>query len=146
MKKYISDPNIVGFESSDDSSTDSEDDDISQNVEEIKNTTSIQNESSPLSSEIIEVADTQGEKIDVEKPANNKESGVASQKKDKKVMDIKPIIRKPAVFVEVNRSEDIQAARLKLPILAEEQQIMEVINDNSVIIIAGETGKYMCSS
>lgn len=48
--------------------------------------------------------------------------------------------KKPAVFVNVNRSKHIQKARLKLPILAEEQQIMETINENSVIILAGETG------
>lgn len=31
-------------------------------------------------------------------------------------------------------------ARLKLPILAEEQVIMEAINENPVVIICGETG------
>lgn len=44
------------------------------------------------------------------------------------------------IFVEVNRSKEIQKARFKLPILLEEQQIMEVINENSVVILAGETG------
>ena len=33
-----------------------------------------------------------------------------------------------------------QEARLKLPILAEEQVVMETINDNPVVIICGETG------
>ncbi|CAB3361195.1 Hypothetical predicted protein [Cloeon dipterum] len=45
-----------------------------------------------------------------------------------------------AVFVPVNRSESMQAARMKLPILAEEQSIMETINENPVVVIAGETG------
>jgi ATP-dependent RNA helicase DHX37/DHR1 len=49
-------------------------------------------------------------------------------------------IRKPAVFVPVNRSPKIQESRLKLPILAEEQSIMEAINENPVVILAGETG------
>lgn len=48
--------------------------------------------------------------------------------------------RKPAVFVSLDRKPEIQAARLKLPILAEEQSIMETINENDVVIIAGETG------
>lgn len=48
--------------------------------------------------------------------------------------------RKPAVFVEVCRTKEIQAARLKLPILAEEQVIMEAINENPILILAGETG------
>lgn len=51
-----------------------------------------------------------------------------------------PKISKPAVYVHVNRSSDIQAARLKLPILGEEQVIMETIAENSIVILAGETG------
>ncbi|NXS38396.1 DHX37 helicase, partial [Pomatostomus ruficeps] len=47
---------------------------------------------------------------------------------------------KPAVFVPVDRAPDIQEARLKLPILAEEQVVMEAINENPVVIICGETG------
>lgn len=34
----------------------------------------------------------------------------------------------------------IQEARLSLPILAEEQEIMEKIQENHVVIISGETG------
>lgn len=49
----------------------------------------------------------------------------------------KGVTKKPAVYVDVVRSEEIQATRLKLPILGEEQQIMEVINENSVVILAG---------
>uniref|UniRef100_A0A8C9NAB8 DEAH-box helicase 37 n=1 Tax=Serinus canaria TaxID=9135 RepID=A0A8C9NAB8_SERCA len=47
---------------------------------------------------------------------------------------------KPAVFIPVDRSPEIQEARLKLPILAEEQVVMEAINDNPIVIICGETG------
>lgn len=46
----------------------------------------------------------------------------------------------PAVFVPVNRKPEIQAARSKLPIIAEEQIIVETINENPVVIITGETG------
>ncbi|XP_044261323.1 probable ATP-dependent RNA helicase kurz [Tribolium madens] len=53
---------------------------------------------------------------------------------------VKKLESKPAVFVDVIRDEEIQKSRLKLPILAEEQQIMETINENPVVIIAGETG------
>lgn len=44
------------------------------------------------------------------------------------------------IYVPVDRTTEIQKSRLKLPILAEEQEIMETINENPVIIIAGETG------
>ena len=33
-----------------------------------------------------------------------------------------------------------QESRLRLPILAEEQVVMETINENPVVIICGETG------
>lgn len=54
----------------------------------------------------------------------------------------KPVIidRKPAVYIHVDRSSEVQVARLKLPILGEEQIIMETINENNVVILAGETG------
>jgi ATP-dependent RNA helicase DHX37/DHR1 len=47
---------------------------------------------------------------------------------------------KPAIFVPVHRTAEVQAARMKLPILAEEQAIVEAINENPVVILAGETG------
>ncbi|KAK7794474.1 hypothetical protein R5R35_004698 [Gryllus longicercus] len=46
----------------------------------------------------------------------------------------------PAVFVPVNRPPGVQEARMKLPVLAEEQAIMEAINENDVVVLAGETG------
>lgn len=48
--------------------------------------------------------------------------------------------RKPAVFILVNRNPKIQEDRLKLPILAEEQSVVEAISENPVVILAGETG------
>ncbi|XP_029475809.1 probable ATP-dependent RNA helicase DHX37 isoform X2 [Rhinatrema bivittatum] len=46
----------------------------------------------------------------------------------------------PAVFIPVLRTPEIQEARLKLPILAEEQAIMEAIKENPVVVLCGETG------
>ncbi|XP_053692686.1 probable ATP-dependent RNA helicase kurz [Sabethes cyaneus] len=54
--------------------------------------------------------------------------------------DIKDMQRKPVIFVHVDRDSKIQAARLRLPILAEEQIIMETISENTIVILAGETG------
>ena len=39
-----------------------------------------------------------------------------------------------------NRTADMQSMREKLPILAEEQPIMEAIRENDVVILVGETG------
>ncbi|XP_016982362.1 probable ATP-dependent RNA helicase kurz [Drosophila rhopaloa] len=44
------------------------------------------------------------------------------------------------VYVPVHRTTEVQEARLRLPILAEEQQVMETINENPIVIVAGETG------
>ncbi|RAL02738.1 ATP-dependent RNA helicase ECM16 [Aspergillus ibericus CBS 121593] len=45
-----------------------------------------------------------------------------------------------AFSVQVNRSEEIQNARLGLPVVGEEQKIMEAIHNNSSIVIWGATG------
>lgn len=122
-KASINDPNVVGFDSDSDETNndDSDEDTVDVNnkeevIEEILEADTadkgdvILNEKKP---EIIEIKDTKEETVNIK------------------------VDRKPAVFVDVIRSEEIQVARMKLPILAEEQQIMEVINENTIIIIAG---------
>ncbi|XP_060049254.1 probable ATP-dependent RNA helicase DHX37 isoform X2 [Erinaceus europaeus] len=47
---------------------------------------------------------------------------------------------KPAIFIPVNRTPEMQEERLKLPILAEEQAIMEAVAEHPIIIVCGETG------
>lgn len=46
----------------------------------------------------------------------------------------------PTVFVQVKRDPTVQAARLQLPILGEEQVVMEAIKSNETVILVGETG------
>ncbi|KAB2581227.1 putative ATP-dependent RNA helicase DHR1 [Lasiodiplodia theobromae] len=45
-----------------------------------------------------------------------------------------------AYSVTVERPEDVQDARLKLPVVAEEQKIMEAIHNNDVVVVWGATG------
>ncbi|KAF4584485.1 DEAH-box RNA helicase [Ophiocordyceps camponoti-floridani] len=45
-----------------------------------------------------------------------------------------------AFSVAVERSPEIQAARLKLPIVSEEQRLMEAIHNNDIVVICGSTG------
>ncbi|KAI1406537.1 P-loop containing nucleoside triphosphate hydrolase protein [Hypoxylon fuscum] len=45
-----------------------------------------------------------------------------------------------AYSVPVQRNPEIQDARLKLPVVAEEQKIMEAIHNNNVVVICGATG------
>ncbi|KAK0076440.1 hypothetical protein PV325_005365 [Microctonus aethiopoides] len=132
-EKKFSDPNTIGF----DVSSDSEEDDDSRHysnevdneVEEVLHDPGSLNseqlvekhaEVSPIPQKIIEI----NEKLDQ-----------SSQK-----LFVPNIDRKPAVYVTLNRKPEIQADRLKLPILAEEQSIVEAINENPVVIITGETG------
>ncbi|XP_069817056.1 probable ATP-dependent RNA helicase DHX37 [Dendropsophus ebraccatus] len=51
-----------------------------------------------------------------------------------------PPSSQPAIFIPVDRTPEIQEARLRLPILAEEQVIMEAIKENPVVVLCGETG------
>ncbi|KAL7272160.1 putative ATP-dependent RNA helicase DHR1 [Rhizina undulata] len=51
-----------------------------------------------------------------------------------------PTIERKAYYVTVNRPEHIQTSRLQLPIVAEEQKIMEAIHAHSCVVICGETG------
>jgi ATP-dependent RNA helicase DHX37/DHR1 len=55
-------------------------------------------------------------------------------------LEVKQGANRKAYTVPVGRSEEIQAERLKLPIAAKEQQIMEAIFNNDVVIISGATG------
>lgn len=68
----------------------------------------------------------QGKDTNSEKTAENELGKKTSERK--------------VINVPVTRDQAIQNARLKLPILGEEQVVMEAINENPVVIICGETG------
>jgi ATP-dependent RNA helicase DHX37/DHR1 len=51
-----------------------------------------------------------------------------------------PAVERKAYYIAVDRSPEIQQARLGLPVVAEEQRIMEAIHNNSCVVICGETG------
>ncbi|KAL8743950.1 MAG: hypothetical protein Q9184_008053, partial [Pyrenodesmia sp. 2 TL-2023] len=52
----------------------------------------------------------------------------------------KDVPDRKAFSVTVNRSTEIQAIRLELPVVAEEQKIMEAIYNHSTVVIWGATG------
>lgn len=126
--KSSTDPNVVGFDSDSDSeeSFKSEDDEVPEMEEP-------------------NVLEDKIEEVSVQNEGDNKvveDNEVVITENQPEVIEIKDapaaVSNKPAVYVDVIRTEEIQAARMKLPILAEEQQIMEVINENSIIIVAGK--------
>lgn len=51
---------------------------------------------------------------------------------------INHVVKKHPILI--NRTAEIIESRSKLPIIGEEQIIMESINDNDVVIVVGETG------
>jgi len=48
------------------------------------------------------------------------------------------VVKKRPILI--NRTPEIIESRSKLPIIGEEQVIMEAINENDVVIVVGETG------
>lgn len=56
--------------------------------------------------------------------------------------ELKPTQRtnRKAFSVSVTRTAEIQEARLKLPVVAEEQRLMEAIHDNDIVVVCGATG------
>jgi ATP-dependent RNA helicase DHX37/DHR1 len=47
---------------------------------------------------------------------------------------------RPKTAITIPRSEEIQKVRLELPVVQEEQRIMEAIHNNPVIVVCGATG------
>ncbi|XP_052798747.1 probable ATP-dependent RNA helicase DHX37 [Mya arenaria] len=74
---------------------------------------------------------------DVSSESSKKSSN--SSKIDQQKKEVKEPAKR-VVNIPVYRDETIQTGRLKLPILGEEQVIMEAISEHPVVIICGETG------
>ncbi|XP_059049878.1 probable ATP-dependent RNA helicase kurz [Achroia grisella] len=147
IKRNKYDPNVVGLEqSSTEESSSESDDDVSDVVEngnedvELIKVDTVNDESRTENDVSL---------IKEENPKNNDNTIVKETNKTKKVnkdaLDVKEKVKKPllehkTVHIEVKRDPKVQVARLKLPILGEEQRIMELVNENEFLIVAGETG------
>uniref|UniRef100_A0A3B4TAA8 RNA helicase n=1 Tax=Seriola dumerili TaxID=41447 RepID=A0A3B4TAA8_SERDU len=123
-------------EESSDLDTSSDDDDEEEEDEEVNQTTEM-DEVKETTSPTQETEDKQGVK---EEQRKTKQDGQSEKKvlDQQKVQDKKP--SQPAIFIPVDRLPEIQDARLKLPVLAEEQVIMEAVRENPCVVICGETG------
>uniref|UniRef100_A0A0K0DVI4 RNA helicase n=1 Tax=Strongyloides stercoralis TaxID=6248 RepID=A0A0K0DVI4_STRER len=77
------------------------------------------------------------EKCSVDKSKEQDHSNSEMKPKIDEKEDLSPIVGKKII---VNRLDSIQEQRSSLPIFAEEQEIVESINNNKVTIICGETG------
>ncbi|KAK7750572.1 putative ATP-dependent RNA helicase DHR1 [Diatrype stigma] len=77
--------------------------------------------------------------LDIPKPANFKPRAPEVEPLPQDLLPTKDNKRK-AFSVSVTRTPAIQKARLKLPVVAEEQKIMEAIHNDNVVVICGATG------
>lgn len=80
---------------------------------------------------------TQG--LQIPKPANFTPRPLEEDPLPRELLPTKNVDRK-AYSVTVSRPPDIQEARIKLPVVAEEQRIMEAIHDNDIVVLCGSTG------
>lgn len=144
---------MVGLgQSSDDSSSESdiEESEVVEEKSEIPNTDTDKNKDvieitdedkepqKNINDPVIEISNEKGTKVARNQKKQSKEEMPLPVKEEVK----KPVLEHPTIVVEVKRNPKIQVARLKLPILGEEQRIMELINENQFLIVAGETGMY----
>lgn len=165
IKKAKYDPNVVGLEESseEEDSSESEDDSepevIENGKEKIAETINLDNEINNESSEketkdVSEKGDelkrnnitNSTEAKDEKNAAKDKSKQLTKGLGDKKIEVKKPPLEHPTIHIDVKRDPKIQVARLKLPILGEEQRIMELVNENEFLILAGETGKILLTT
>ncbi|CAH0696581.1 unnamed protein product [Spodoptera exigua] len=143
IKKKKYDPNVVGLEeSSEDSSSESEEE-SDDDEPEIVNGHDTNEKETPNPTDKVDITVTDKNDSEEQNTVKIVEKKVENVKKNSEKdikVEKKPLLEHPTVHVEVKRDPKIQVARLKLPILGEEQRIMELINENEFLIVAGETG------
>ena len=127
LRKKYGDGNVLGIDdesesSSDDMDEEEEEEEENKSESEVETDTNSPDERSKSEQEPMAIV--QPKEKDVAKP-----TGHASATSFR-----------TTVHVPVTRTPEIRASRDKLPIVAEEQVIMEAINDNPVVILEGETG------
>lgn len=110
----------------------------------------VKNVISESSSEDTDAVSTDTEiYYDLMKKENSESGAIRPRSEEKKCTTVQaPVTKgcdrevktKPAIYVPVSRDPKIEQARLQLPIIGEEQAIVERIRYNDVVIVSGETG------
>lgn len=77
--------------------------------------------------------------LQIPRPANFTPRPIEQDPLPQELQPTKDSDRK-AFSVAVSRTNDVQEARLKLPVVAEEQKIMEAIHNNDIVVVCGATG------
>ncbi|ROT85322.1 putative ATP-dependent RNA helicase kurz [Penaeus vannamei] len=136
----------VDMSSSEESDEDEENEEREEEEENAEDNQGTENGDASIEEKDEEVEEEENvEEGKKEDEATDKDTGedpkaIEEGEKPKEGKKAQIVPAKPAVFVMLNRSAEVQANRLKLPILSEEQTIMEAINENPVTVIVGATG------
>ncbi|KAI8159222.1 putative ATP-dependent RNA helicase [Colletotrichum sp. SAR 10_70] len=77
--------------------------------------------------------------LDIPKPDNFTPRPVEQEPLPQELQPTTNLARK-AYAVAVTRTPEIQEVRMKLPVVAEEQRIMEMIHNNDIVVVCGSTG------
>ncbi|KAI8226329.1 putative ATP-dependent RNA helicase [Colletotrichum sp. SAR 10_96] len=77
--------------------------------------------------------------LDIPKPENFTPRPVEQEPLPQELQPTTNLARK-AYAVAVTRTPEIQEVRMKLPVVAEEQRIMEMIHNNDIVVVCGSTG------
>lgn len=84
-------------------------------------------------------ASSESQILQIPKPANFTPRPLEQDPLPLELQPTKDTDRK-AFSVAITRPDDIQESRMKLPIVAEEQKIMEAIHNNDIVVVCGATG------
>lgn len=145
------DLNVIGTEvasSSEDESEEEEENQDDDDDEKSEKESKVENRAQPNSQSDAgdhskvedQTTENDEEKVSEKVETTEKDRKNENQSKENSESTSTAIERRPAVYIHVARSSEVQAARLKLPILGEEQVIMEAINEHNIVILSGETG------
>ena len=137
-------PDVIGFETESESSSGEESDPGPGSEED--------QEEQGENIEPQEPTDSQLE----ESPAEDKEEDPGQEvatkpvagDDDDEVVEVTATSHKPSNLqtVTVSRPAKVEEGRSKLPILGQEQEIMEMINNHGVVVLSGESNTVQCCS
>ena len=130
LRKKYGDGNVLGIDDETESSSDDMDEDEDDEEEEEEE----EEEEDESKSELETDAKSSAQRSEAEREP------MVQPKEENAVKPVSETSFRTTVHVPVTRTPEIQAMREKLPIVAEEQVIMEAINENPVVILEGETG------
>ena len=135
----------VYSESSDDEDADDQQDCNLSNEIEIHNHT-VQLDESVVKNDSVNMElclsdETESDKVDKIVQSNQNLESIQEEKKGSKGPESEKLVNaKPAFYVPVHRPKEISVARMSLPVVGEEQLIMETIMENDVTVLCSETG------